>query len=589
MRVEHLGGTVQLGPKVSSLLSALVLHAGRPVNAGQLVELLWGTSASAAAETTLRSHVSHLRRKLGFPHGQDAPMTTVRTVGTPASRGYLLELARDSVDAQVFESAVVEGNRLLRTGGTAEARQAAKLLRDGLALWRGTAFADIAHWWGATAEIKRLDALRRSAMQLRAEALVEIGSYVEATGELAGMIAVDPYNEKVRRLLALALYADQRVDEAAEVCREGLTLLACRGLDAPDLHDLQRRILRRTVAIGVGPSVPRLLPPAPPIFVGRTAELETATRLLCGTDGRPETLILSGPAGIGKSTFAIHLAHQVATQLPGGQLYVDLRGFNAVCPPLSVPEVVRTVLLALGVSPERLPVSVDGQLALYRNLLVDRRMLIVFDNAADAQQVRPLLPAPAGCPVIVTSRSRLTSLVATGAALPLSLGPLSDVEARELLVRRLGIDRTAAEPAAMTELVDYCDGNPLTLAVTAAQAANFPGLRLEQLAAELRAPETRLDALSTVDATVDVRSTFSASYRMLSDGAARLFRQLAPNVESEFTVHSVTSLLSTSSRRTRRHLGELADVHLVAQPGPGLYLLPDLVRAYGIELTHGYD
>ncbi|WP_405096572.1 BTAD domain-containing putative transcriptional regulator [Micromonospora sp. NBC_01412] len=531
LRLEHLDHTVQLGPKVSGLLSALVLHAGRPADAGQLVDLLWGKSASAAAETTLRSHVSHLRQKFGLPPGQDGPVATVRTVGTPASRGYLLELARDSIDAQVFESAVVEGSRLLRTGGTAEARQAAKLLRDGLALWRGTAFADIAHWWGATAEINRLDALRRSAMQIRAEALVEIGSYLEATVELAGMIAVDPYNEKVRRLLALALYADQRVDEAAEVCREGLTLLACRGLDAPDLHDLQRRILRRTVSVRARPSVPRLLPPAPSIFVGRTAELETGTRLLGGTGGRPKTLVLSGPAGIGKSTFAVHLAHRLADHLPGGQLYVDLRGFDAVCPPLSVPEVIRTVLLALGVPPERLPVSVDGQLALYRSLLVDRRLLIVFDNVADAHQVRPLLPAAAGCPVIVTSRSSLTSLVATGAALSLPLGPLSDAEARELLERRLGVDRTAAEPAAVTELVDYCDGNPLTLAVTAAQAANFPGLRLEQLAAELRVPETPLDALPTVD----VAGTLSASYRMLSDGAARLLRQLAPNIETEFT------------------------------------------------------
>lgn len=255
LRLDHLDHTVQLGPKVSGLLSALVLHAGRPVDAGQLVDLLWGKSASAAAETTLRSHVSHLRQKLGLPPGQGGPVATVRTVGTPASRGYLLEVAPGSIDTQVFESAVVEGSRLLRTGGTTEARQAAKLLRDGLALWRGTAFADIAHWWGATAEINRLDALRRSAMQIRAEALVEIGSYLEATGELAGMIAVDPYNEKVRRLLALALYADQRVDEAAEVCREGLTLLACRGLDAPDLHELQRRILRRTVSVGTRQSV----------------------------------------------------------------------------------------------------------------------------------------------------------------------------------------------------------------------------------------------------------------------------------------------------------------------------------------------
>ncbi|SCL25766.1 DNA-binding transcriptional activator of the SARP family [Micromonospora pallida] len=489
LRLEHLNHTVHLGPKVSGLLSALVLHAGKPADAGQLIDLLWGKSASAAAETTLRSHVSHLRQKLGLPPGPHGPVATVRTVGTSASRGYLLELARDSVDVQVFESAVVEGSRLLRTGGTAEARRAAKLLRDGLALWRGTAFADIAHWWGATAEINRLDALRRSAMQVRAEALIETGSYLEATGELAGMVAVDPYNEKVRRLLALALYADQRVDEAAEVCREGLTLLACRGLDAPDLHELQRRILRRTVSVGRRPPVPRVLPPAPPIFVGRHAELAAGIRLLAGTGESPRTLVLGGPAGIGKSTFAVHLAHRLADDLPGGQLYVDLRGFDAVRPPLSVPDVIRTVLRAMGVSPERLPVSVDGQLALYRSLLVDRRMLIVFDNVAGAQQVRPLLPAAAGCPVIVASRSRLTSLVATGASLPLSLGPLSGMEARELLDRRLGAERTAAEPVATTELVDYCDGNPLALAVIAAQAADFPGLRLAQLVAELRVPE----------------------------------------------------------------------------------------------------
>lgn len=198
---------------------------------------------------------------------------------------------------------------------------------------------------------------------------------------------------------------------------------------------------------------------------------------------------------MGKTALAVHFAHQVTGLFPDGQLYADLRGFVPSGDPVPPARVVRGFLDALGVAPQAVPADADAQAGLYRSLLAGRRMLVVLDNARDAAQVRPLVPGSAGCLVMVTSRSQLTGLAATGDARLLTLGLLTESEARDLLAARLGAERVQAEPEAAAELIGLCARLPLALAITAARSAARPAHPLAALAAELRTASGPLDGL----------------------------------------------------------------------------------------------
>ena len=333
-----------------------------------------------------------------------------------------------------------------------------------------------------------------------------------------------------------------------------------------------------------GRPVPAQLPADVPGFVGRTDQLSRLGKLLDGGD-RPATVVISaiaGTAGVGKTALAVHWAHQFLDRFPDGQLYVNLRGFDPAGTAATPAEVVRSFLDALDVPAQRVPEGLDAQTALYRSLLAERRMLVLLDNARDADQVRPLLPGTASCLVLVTSRNQLTGLIASAGALPLRLDLLSPDEARDLLARRVGMERTAAEPTAVEEIVERCARLPLALAVVAARAAAEPQQPLATLAADLH---HRLDSLATGDPGTDVRSVFSWSYRQLSQPAARLFRLLGVHPGPDLSASAAASLAGTSPGQARPLLTELIQAHLVTEPVPGRYALHDLLRAYAGELA----
>src|SRR5690606_19974494 len=195
----------------------------------------------------------------------------------------------------------------------------------------------------------------------------------------------------------------------------------------------------------------------------------------------PVPLLVTGPAGVGKTAFALRLAHAARDRYLDGQLYVDLRGFAPSGTPMPPAEAVRLFLDALQVPPQRIPDGLDAQVGLYRSLLADRRMLVVLDNARDAEQVRPLVPGAPGCATVITSRNRLPGLVAALAAYPLPLTVLPPAEARHVLAARLGAARVAAEPDAVDALTASCGGLPLALAVVAARAATRADVSLAGL------------------------------------------------------------------------------------------------------------
>lgn len=330
---------------------------------------------------------------------------------------------------------------------------------------------------------------------------------------------------------------------------------------------------------------PRQLPAAPPNFAGREAELAALDRIADETAAPGGAVVVSaigGTAGIGKTTLAVHWARGAADRFPDGHLYVNLRGYGPGAP-LTPTEAVRGFLDVFAVPPKEIPTTLDGQTGLYRSLLAGRRMLVLLDNARDAEQVRPLLPGAAGCLALVTSRDRLTSLIAVEGAHPLRLDLLTPAEARTMLADRLGPHRVLAEPDAVARIVAACAGLPLVLAIVAARAASHPDFTLADLAAEL----TGLDAFAGAD--LDVRTVFSWSYRALAPEVATLFRLLGGHPGPDIGVAAAASLAGAPVREARGLLRTLAEAHLLAEHRPGRFACHDLLRAYAEELAKEQD
>jgi tetratricopeptide (TPR) repeat protein len=339
-------------------------------------------------------------------------------------------------------------------------------------------------------------------------------------------------------------------------------------------------------------AVPRQLPTVISGFVGRAAQLDLLTGLLEDAAGASGTVVISavgGTAGIGKTTLAVYWARRVADRFPDGQLYVNLRGFDPSGSPTTPAEAVRGFLDAFEVPAERIPVSLDAQAALYRSLLAGRRVLVVLDNARDVDQIRPLLPGSPGCVVVVTSRNRLTGLITAEGAYPLTLDLLSAAEASQLLARRIGADRVAAESQAAAEIIAFCARLPLALAIVAARAAAYPAFPLAVLARELRAARGSLDAFRSEDATTDVQAVFSWSYLQLSAAAARLFRLLGLHPGPDVTAPAAASLAGITPGQARSLLAELAQAHLITEHTPGRFTFHDLLRAYAVDQANTHD
>ncbi len=296
-----------------------------------------------------------------------------------------------------------------------------------------------------------------------------------------------------------------------------------------------------------------------------------------------------GTAGVGKTALAVHWAHRVRNRFPDGQLYVNLRGFDPGGQAMPPGEALRALLELLGVAPPQIPATAEAQAGLYRSRLAQAKMLVLLDNARDAEQVRPLLPGSPDSMALVTSRSDLASLVAAEGAQLISLNAFDADQARLLLARRLGPDRMDTEPAAVDAIIATCAGLPLALAIVAARVVTRPALPLSAFAAELTDEGNLLDVLSGSDALTDIRAVLSWSYHTLDAPTARLFLLLGLHPGPDISLHAAASLVGLPLSQARRLLTNLAGAHLITEHTPARYTLHDLIRAYAAELARTAD
>ncbi|MBF9128847.1 tetratricopeptide repeat protein [Plantactinospora sp. S1510] len=604
LEVRVRGIPVRLGgPRERKLLALMLVHAERAVPLAALVDGMWDEAPPATAKRQVQNLISALRRLLADGSDRNARSPTI----VAERDAYRLRLGDAELDARLFLAQVGRAQELAEAGQTGAA---AAELRAALRRWHGPPLAGLT---GRVLEAAaaRLEEQQRAAVEECVDLELRLGRHGELLGELTELVAVHPLRERLVGQLMLALYRSGRQADALHAYRRLRKGLADEfGLDpGPRLQELHAVILAsdaatRTpdtaeppAAVGTpahraAPVVPAQLPADVAGFAGRAEQLKELDQLLPGDPTGTTTVaigVIAGTAGVGKTALAVHWGQRVRHHFPDGQLYVDLRGFEPAGAPVDPADALRGFLDGLGVPGERMPVDLPSRSALYRSLLADRRILVVLDNARDAEQVRPLLPGSPTCLALTTSRHLLPGLVAAEGARPIPLDLFDPGEARQMLAGRLGERRLLAEPQAIDEIITRCGRLPLALAVTAARAAIHSGFSLATLAAELRAARSRLDPFAGADRATDVRAVFSWSYQQLSEPAKRLFRLLGPAPGPDIAVPAAASLVGVAAALAAPVLTELADAHLVTEHAPARYACHDLLRAYAGELADAVD
>lgn len=584
----RLGGLIQ-----ERVLGTLLLEPGRVLPVARLVEAAWAEEPPATASHQVRKSVADLRRRI--PAGGGVIVTD--------GPGYRVRLGPEQLDLTEFGHLVGVAREAAAAGRAAEA---VEVLRRALQLWRGPILSGAGGpviEAAATAFEERRLAAAEHLFDLR----LGLGESGELVADLRGLVQASPLRETLRAQLMLALYRSGRQADALDEYGKVRELLVEElGVDpGPGLTRVYEGILRESPELAAPPPPPVAASTAPapaapgeapctlpydlPDFTGRGEEL----RELIDPAGRDyarhsQIVALDGMGGSGKTSLAVHAAHGLAGDFPDGQLYIDLRGYTPGEQPAAVGGALDSLLRALGVPGARIPEELAGRTALWRSTVAGRRLLLLLDNAADADAVRPLLPTSPGCLVLVTSRARLVDL---DSAQWISLDVMTPEECAALIAETLGERRYAAEPEAAAELARLCGHLPLALRIATARLRNRPRWTLRYLADRLRDETRRLDELSSGQRSV--AATLRLSYQALDQECRTAFRALALHPGGDLDVHTAAALLGTNPREAEDLLELLLDVHLLQQPEIDLYTFHDLVRSFAQSLrsqtTEGDD
>jgi DNA-binding SARP family transcriptional activator len=572
-------------------LALLVLEAGQVVASERLIDAIWDDDPPATARAQVHICLSALRRTLANAGAGDL----VQTV----PQGYALR--RDGFDVDAAEFAALAGQaRRLAPGTPSEA--GVSTVRRALGLWRGAALEGLRSPV-IRAKAARLDEERLALLELCMDWELGLGRHRGIISELAEQVSQHPLRERLRCLLMTALHRSGRQSEALEVYRRGRAVLVGQlGLEpGEDLRALHAAILANDPALMPPPQawpaetcpVPRQLPADVVDFTGRRRLVADLCERLAGSgaaaadDTSLLIVALAGPGGVGKSATAVHAARTAArADFRDGQLYADLRGSSAL-EPRDPAEVLRGFLRALGVIDAAIPDSLDERAALYRTRTADRRMLVVLDDAAGADQVTPLLPGGSTCAVLLTSRSVLSGVDGVRA---LAVEPLPDREAIELLESIVGADRMAGQERAAQELAGLLEGSPLAMRAVATQLLTKRHWSLSTVVARLRREELLLDELSYGRSSV--RAVIDHAYRGLSTAQSRFLDLLVLLKVEEFPARVAAEVLELDVARATDLVETLVDAQMLTAragdpAGEVRYRLRGLVRAFVRERLTG--
>ncbi|WP_328611040.1 tetratricopeptide repeat protein [Amycolatopsis sp. NBC_00345] len=566
-----------------NVLIALLADANHAVTVEQLVERVWGEGAPHRPVSTLYTYVSRLRRALA---GIDE-IAIAKQGG-----GYVLRVDPMCVDLHVFQSLVAKA-------AVSDDVSRLALLDQALALWRGpmpdgpdtTWFVELrehAHRQRWTATLDRTDlALRGHGQTVSLPDLTMLVQKHPVDERLAGqfMIALD---QSGNRGHALQHYVQIRRHLADEL-----------GVDpSPALQAIHQTILTREVEhaatrpISTEPApsavTARMLPAQPRSFTGREDQIRQLLRDVTpdhrGTDDVSPSGIcaIDGMAGIGKTALALHVAHRVADQFPDGQFFLDLQAHTPGQVPLDRDDALSLLLTAAGVDPSAIPVDLAARSALWRDITAKKAVLIVLDNAADHDHVRPLLPDSPRSLILITSRRRLEAIQDTES---LSLAVLPPVEAQDLFVR---VSRTCEErPELVEALTELCGRLPLAITLLAGRLRHHQSWTLQYLFDKVTNTRDRLTELRAEN--LGVATAFDLSYQNLPADLQRLFRLLGNHPGPDIDVHAASALNGCEAATTTEQLDALYTHHLIEEPTPGRYRCHDLVRHYARTLAISDD
>ncbi|WP_158633111.1 BTAD domain-containing putative transcriptional regulator [Amycolatopsis sp. WAC 01376] len=575
------GRQIPLGAaRLRCVLGLLALEAGRVVPTAWVAEALWGERPPRGQANSIQVTVSKLRQ-----------VVAGEAVITRRGQGYLLDVDPGAVDLHRFRSAVTRAGTL----GAGQDVRAESILADALRLWRGAPLADVDSDLIRHRLVPSLEQEWLSARLDHAEVTLRLGGHAKALPELTALARQHPHQQRLAAQLMLALYRDGRPDDALSVYRRLRANLGQHsGLEpSRELRKLHQDILRadpaldpptaETARVTLRAVKPAQLPLAVAEFTGRDAEV---ARLL-GHARAGSISALAGQGGVGKTSLALQVAHELAAEYPDGQLYVNLGGARPG--PLEPSRALVGLLSALGVPSGHLPDRLEERSALFRSLLAGRRLVILLDDAASEAQVRPLLPGTRSVVVLVTSRTSLLGLEGTH---HLRLDVLTRAQAVGLLAKVAGATRIGDEPEAAAELAGLCGHLPLAVRVAAARLVARPRLSVSQLVRRLSDERRRLDELVAGD--LAVRASLRLSYQALAPRLRHAFRTFALLGVPDFASWAGAAMLGVSAVEAEELLEALVDVHLIEvsyvdTTGRARYRFHDLTRLFARECAFAED
>lgn len=564
LRAWYRDEPVELGPvRQQAVLAALALRPDITVTAGRLLDDVWGEHPPASGSGNLASYVYRLRQRFPVPFLRTDP------------GGYRFVGEGVQVDAAAFRHRLAEA-RTARAAGDLEG--AVEAYEDALALFDGEPLAGVP---GPFAEAQRaqLEEARLRARLEKLECELDLGRFGPAAEELADLVEQRPYSEPAAVLLMRALqHAGGRAEAMAAYGR-------LRGRLAEDLGiepgEEAQRAFRTVLGAGERTDAPAPrdeLPADHGDLVGRERELA-----VLADPGRPDTVSLravDGVAGVGKTALVVQAARLLREALrPEHTLFVDLHGYTEDRSPADPRMVLRRLLRALGADDASIPDDLDELAASWRSASARRRIVLVLDNAAGAEQVRPLLPSGRGSHVLVSGRARLLGL---DVPVRVSLDPLARKDAIAMLRGIVGEARAAREPGELARLADMCDDLPLAVRLAGARIQCRPTWTIAQFTDRLAGDRARLGELRAGNRSV--AAALAVSYRQLRQDERLAFTAFCWFPAAEFDVLVAAALFGCSPADAERLLENLVDASLLRQPSAGRYRMHDLVAAFAHQL-----